>query len=311
MQILGGKASMAEACREWIKRNATALPQITVPDACQKIQREAVTDGKSKLRQKQLYNVLERLAKSFTGSVQYVTPNLISGYLAGLQLGERSKRNHRDVIGFFNRWLILRGFLAKDTDWLEGVQTYTARKLGEIEIYTPSELKLLLSNADKRLVPFLAIGAFAGLRHAEISRLDWNEVELADGPGESFIEVRADKAKTQTRRLVPIRDNLKSWLKMHRKAAGKVCPFQNITKQTGFLSTDAGVPWKKNGLRHSAISYSIAESGNAHQTAEDCGNSVQVIRSNYLRRVKPTVAGEWFNILPPRKPSKRKPSVTR
>src|SRR4026207_2524113 len=41
-------------------------------------------------------------------------------YLAALQLKERTKRNHRDTIGFFNRWLVLRGFLSQGTDWLEG-----------------------------------------------------------------------------------------------------------------------------------------------------------------------------------------------
>ena len=32
LQILGGKASIAEACRDWIKRNAIQLPKITVAD---------------------------------------------------------------------------------------------------------------------------------------------------------------------------------------------------------------------------------------------------------------------------------------
>ena len=39
----------------------------------------------------------------------------------------------------------------------------------------------LLKHAPADVVPFLAIGAFAGLRHAEILRLDWAEVDLAGG----------------------------------------------------------------------------------------------------------------------------------
>ena len=33
LQVLGGKASIVEACREWVKRNAILLPKITVADA--------------------------------------------------------------------------------------------------------------------------------------------------------------------------------------------------------------------------------------------------------------------------------------
>jgi integrase len=202
-QILSGKASIVEACRDWAKHNAVVLSKIAVAAATEQLKNQARIDRKSNLRQKQLAGVLDRFAKSFNVEVQAITPSQISTYLAGLPMAERSKRNHRDVIGFFNRWLNLRGYLPKGTDWLEGVQNYTARKLGEIQIYTPEELRLLLSNADTRLMPFLAIGAFAGLRHAEIARLDWSEIELAHETGESFIEVRADKAKTQTRNTHP------------------------------------------------------------------------------------------------------------
>ena len=46
---------------------------------------------------------------------------------------------------------------------------------GTIEIYTPEELRLLLSNAPEKLLPFFAIGALAGLRSQEIMRLDWSD----------------------------------------------------------------------------------------------------------------------------------------
>ncbi|MGH7943077.1 MAG: zonular occludens toxin domain-containing protein, partial [Limisphaerales bacterium] len=61
-------------------------------------------------------------------------------------------------------------------------------------------------------------GAFAGLRHAEIDRLEWHEIDLEDG----FIEVKAIKSKTGERRLVPIHDNLKEWLLPYRQPTGKV-----------------------------------------------------------------------------------------
>jgi integrase len=306
VMVLNGRASVLEVARDWMKRNDIQRPKVLASVAVEEIIQQETNDGKSQLRIKQLKTLLGRFSKDLDVEVHAITPDLVSRWLAGLALSERTRRNFRDTVGFFCRFCVRRGYLAKGTDWLEGVQEYTARKTGEILIYTPDEIMTLLNKADKRLVPFLAIGAFAGLRHAEIARLDWSEIELVDAAGDSFIEVRADKAKTLTRRLVPVKNNLKAWLLPHRKTAGKVCPFENTTKQllkTAAATGDAAneikpLEWKKNALRHSYISYRIAECGNVPLVADESGNSVTVIRTNYLRRVKPAIAAKWFNIMP-------------
>jgi integrase len=304
--LLGGRASLAEVCRDWLKVHARQLPHITVSEAVEKLVEQAGADGKSAARLHQLRVLLDRFAESFQCQVHTLTPRLVSEYLSSLLLSERSKRNHRDVIGFFNRWLILRGYLPKGADWLEGVQRYTARKLGEIEIYSPQEMtRLLLAAGD--MTPFFAISAFAGLRHAEIARLDWREIDLDDG----FIEVRAAKSKTGERRLVPVHDNLKNWLLPYRQPHGKVVSYANTTKQllrvakaTGLKATDTApaipaVEWKHNALRHSFISYRVAECADVPRVSDEAGNSPQMIRQHYLRRVKPAESVAWFAIQPP------------
>ena len=304
--LLGGRATITEACRDWLRRYAAPLPKITVPDAVTMIKGHAKTDGKSEARLKQLANVLDRFARDMNVQVHTLEPNIISKYLAALPLGERSKRNHRDVLGFFFRWLILKGYLPKGADLLEGVQNYSARKIGEIEIYTPDELARLIAHADDAMLPFIVIQAFAGLRHAEVARLDWSEIDLDDG----YIEVVAAKSKTGERRLVPMHDNLKAWLLLHRQPRGKVCPYVNTAKQLLKIAKSTGQPaeegspafpalkWKHNGLRHSFISYRVAESGDVPRTSDEAGNSVAVIRGHYLRRVKPAEAARWFSIMP-------------
>jgi hypothetical protein len=42
----------------------------------------------------------------------------------------------------------------------------------EIQVLAVEELKALVENADRRLIPDIVIGAFAGLRDAELKRLD-------------------------------------------------------------------------------------------------------------------------------------------
>ena len=83
LEILGGKASIAEACREWVKRNSVALPKIKIADAVIKVQQRAADDKKSKARQHELEVLLNRFAESFQCDAHNVTPSLVSAYRVG------------------------------------------------------------------------------------------------------------------------------------------------------------------------------------------------------------------------------------
>jgi integrase len=296
--LLAGRVSPVEACRDWLKRHNVAVPQKTVADACTDCLDMARVDKKSKTRISHLSAIFDAFKADNNLMLVDVTPALVQAWLAGLKWSERTRRNYRDAIGHLNRWCVVRGYLAKGTDWLEGVQNYSARKLSEIEIYSPEEVAAIISKADNGMLPFIVIQAFAGLRHAEVARLDWSEIELSDKEGDSFIEVRAAKSKTGERRLVPVQDNLKAWLLQHRKERGPVCDYANTAKQLAKIATDAKVEWKHNALRHSFISYRVAATADVPRVADEAGNSVQVIRGHYLRRVKPAEAARWFAIAP-------------
>lgn len=165
-----------------------------------------------------------------------------------------------------------------------------------IDIFTPDEMEKLLKHAEPVLVPVLAIGAFAGLRTAEIERLDWAEVNLKT----RLIEVKAQKAKTRARRLVPITKNLATWLKPLAQSAGKVWPQSapylfELQREAGKA---AGVPWKHNALRHSFISYRLALVKGVDQVALEAGNSAQMIFQHYRELVTEKAAKAWFGITP-------------
>ncbi len=75
-------------------------------------------------------------------------------------------------------------------------------------ILTPDQLARLLRVAGADMILFVAIGAFTGMRASEIRRLDWRQVNLAEG----YIEVFARISKTATRRSVKIQPALRAWL---------------------------------------------------------------------------------------------------
>jgi len=178
----------------------------------------------------------------------------------------------------------------------------------------------LLALAPANLVPFLSIGAFAGLRSAEIERLDWAKVDLEGG----YITVDASIAKTNSRRLVPIVPNLKAWLVLAHKQymerhktdgppkKGPVLELANVVNALKRLVTatrpasapDAekllapAVEWKHNALRHSFCSYRLADVKSAAQVALEAGNSPQMIFEHYRELVTEKAAKAWFAITP-------------
>jgi integrase len=154
----------------------------------------------------------------------------------------------------------------------------------------------LLKSADQATLPVLAIGGFSGIRSAEIARLHWEDVLWDQG----YIEVKARKAKTKARRLVPIQPNLKSWLEPYRGSSGAVCNFTCLSYRYEQLSQQAQVGWKVNALRHSYASYRLAQVQDAAKVALEMGNSPQMLFKHYRELVTPDAAGAWFSIVPER-----------
>jgi len=108
--------------------------------------------------------------------------------------------NYRRVLHLLFGFATARGYAADNP--IAGVQTEKVRG-HDVAIFTPSEITRLPAAASPDFLPCLAIGAFAGLRSAEIERLEWTDIDLAG----RHIVIGASRAKTATRRIVPISDN--------------------------------------------------------------------------------------------------------
>ena len=169
---------------------------------------------------------LEKFATRFHSNIDMVTGPEIDKWLRGLGVSPRTRNNLRNSVQTLFAFAKSQKYLPKDHDEIDGVPR-VKDGAGEIEIFTPKEMAEILTHADARVVPFLALGAFAGIRHAEIQRLDWTNIQFDAG----IIEIRAAKAKTASRRTMPIQDNLRAWLSSRRKEAGPVCAYLNMASE--------------------------------------------------------------------------------
>jgi integrase len=294
-----------QAITEYVRRRDTikeaSVPEIVALFIEQKTKRTKRGMAASADYVKDLESRLGRFAEDFKMPIGSLTTDNVEHFLENLGSGGRTRFNYARLLRTLFRFAQAKKYLAKDVDLMEGIDVEHT-DTSEIEIFTPEELARLLSSARKEFIPFLAIGAFAGLRHAEIKRLDWADIDLARG----HIVVEAGKAKTGSRRIVPIQPNLKAWLTDHEKTSGPVVPFANCAKQLLWLVDDTNdaapddkpLKWKHNALRHSFVSYRFAILKSADQVAAEAGNSPQMIFGHYRELVTPEQAKGWFALFP-------------
>jgi integrase len=313
--------SVKEVVDFYVKRHPIGLPPKTVREVVDELIDSKIKSGKSDVYIKDLRLRLGQFAAAFNIRISLITGKQVEEFLRGPRPGRgkdspshflsgRTQNNFRQIINTLFKFATKRGYLPKDHDEMSGVEL-AEEDNGDIEIFTPIELRKLfnacLTPVKERgkmrdrevMVPYLAIAAFCGLRSAEIARLDWSEVHLTGA--EHFIEVKASKAKTASRRTVPIPDNCARWLAPFARESGQVCPFERPDKQCFYyVGPAAKVEWKRNGLRHSFISYRLAEIKNVHQVSLEAGNSPQMVFAHYRQLVTETQATEWFGIVPPK-----------
>lgn len=218
----------------------------------------------------------------------------MQAWLEDLTVGARSRNNLRNLIITLFNFSRDRGYLPK-TERTEAEGLTRAKEVeSEIGILTPEELAKLLKKAPADLVPNIAISAFAGLRRAEVMRLDWSEVDI----DQSLIHISSKKAKTGQRRIVPIQENLKNGSTCMFLKKGPVCRSCKVPERVTALATDLKIEWPNNALRHSYASYRLAQCRDTAKVAPEMGNSPSIIFQHYRQLVTPAEADKWWRIQP-------------
>jgi integrase len=347
-----GAVSLSQAVDFYLSRHPVNMVPKMVKQVVDEILELKRSDKLSTRYIKQLEYDLTRFAGRFHGRLGDVHGLDVDAWLRDLNVGPRTRNNLRNSVRALFNFGIARKYLPKDHDEIDAVPVARDGD-GEIEIYTPDEMRELMAVASKEHVPFLTISAFAGVRHAELQRLDWSHVNRKA----EIIEIRAGTAKTASRRVIPILPNLAKWLKTYKSESGKVCNYANMvlqfveltrrvnekrraawakankvgadalkaadkiavdrlaklprnqrrSRRTVMPGAETAVDegwkpfvWKHNALRHSFISYRVAQTKNVAQVALEAGNSPQMIFQHYRELVQPDAAKEWFAITPGR-----------
>ena len=232
-----------------------------------------------------------------------ISPSKIMEYLEIGNFSPTTRRNNKVRLSHFFNFCRLHGWIENNPCSPISIKV----KRGEVKIFTVEETIELMrecSYSDKAdvLVPFAAIGFFAGLRPKELERLNWEDIDFET----KHIELKATASKVRQARFIRMEPNLIEWLLPHRRDLGRVMgktsprkEWDNIRSNCGWISRGRGTkPWIADGMRHSYASYWLAVYKNRAELAELMGNSQEIIRVHYRRPVLEDVAKEFWKITP-------------
>ena len=272
---------------------------------------------------------LEAFAKQYGGELAAaITTTMINAFTLEIPKRPTQAARWRSVRALFN-FAVAQGYM--DEPPTERAKKIKQEIPDEISVLSPAEVQEVMRRAlqmEPRLVPYLAIGIFAGLRpENELGRLDWDKINLKS----RTITVTGKNAKTKKKRAVPISDNLAAWLETvpeaerageiyyYRRALRRVLGQEQATKAekrakleaqaaregrklSGPTPDETPAPevlrWGQDIMRHTFGSYRQAVIKNINQLCEEMGNTPSIARAHYLDPPDEEAAAEFWAITP-------------
>ena len=285
---------------------AAQSPDSLIPKTVSEVVAELLTSKEGKRTENTISDLRARLtsfAESFKVQIASITTPDVQRWIDNLKVSERTRLNYRNKVFQLFKFAERRGYIPKRSNPVTDTER-PEPSTGQIEIYSPQEIRRLLNAAHSDFLPCIVLGAFAGLRSGEIQRLEWSSIDFKQG----HITAAGRKRGTPSRRIVPILPNLAAWLAPYAKRSGLVWKgseddFGDAQQATAAATENATkamkpVQWRHNGLRHSFVSYRTADIQNVAQVALEAGNSAATIHKHYRELVTKGDAVAWFSIVP-------------
>lgn len=229
----------------------------------------------------------------------------IEKYLDSLSVGLRRKENLRNRMGQFFNWCIDASYVERNP--CEKFKFIVDN--ADVAIVTAAEAQRMMAVAESehpKLVVYVALGLFAGLRPTEAQLLTWEDINLF--ARQITIRKQITKVKS-TRLLQEMQPNLVEWLRVWGEGKTGRIIAKNFTNEVRKYRSKLGysIKWEnRNGkrwtqdiLRHSYASYWLPLFQNMHQLAYMMGNSVEIIKKHYETIVpNQTDLKIYWNIIP-------------
>lgn len=252
--------------------------------------------------------ILTRLAGAFpTSKLSAIKHSDLEKWLDSLGKSARTVKNHYDALRVFYRYCGRMGFVPRGENAFLDLEPRHAKSAAPT-LMTPEDMEKVCLACPPHLVPFLVLGAFAGIRPAERGRLDWSFFDF----NEKVIRLVNTKddlvTKTDISRIIEMESNLIAWLAPHFEAKTPILPVlegkphryqvEQATAAVVRVAVSVGVKWEKGVLRDSYGSYFYGMTRDIARTTANMGNTPQIFLSRYKVPASKIESEKYFNIYP-------------
>jgi integrase len=285
--------TILDVARNYVAIRQAADKSRSIEEAVKDFIADKTRTGRSKVYLKDLRTRLGKLSDEFGSfKASEVTTTQLADWLHEVEEDPVSRNTVQARVNTLFNFCASRDWCARNP-----VSKISRSKESDkpIGILTPEQFAKLLEVSAEDTLPYHLIGGFAGLRSAELERLEWKDVHFESG----LVEVVAAKSKTAQRRLATILPCLAQWLAPFRGRTGKVSPPNLLNKIRADRKRAGVTTWPDNALRHSYASYHLAHFGDAGKLAGQMGHgNSSLIYRNYRELVRPETAKLWWSIVP-------------
>jgi integrase len=137
--------------------------------------------------------------------------------------------------------------------------------------------------------PVTVLVLLCGLRVSEAQQTRPQDIDLDDG----IVTVRGQASKLRARRICSLQPIAIHWLGLALEKGG-LLPVSATNYEKAKMASLPKIP--SNSLRHSFCSYHLAHFKNIGLTAEEAGNSPEMIAKHYKELVRPKAAAKFWEM---------------
>jgi len=300
LAVLPAGATLLQAAKVLAKE--MSVPKIPLNEARERFLEER-RHGALPLTLRGYRHVLKRL-EAVCGEDAPVSS--IKSHHVNQLIGDRSGITRNNVIrhlATFFRWAMREGMTSGNPALLVSKSRVAEPGRGILTVAQTAALMTLAKEKRPALVPYLALGLFAGIRPAELARLDPARI------GKEWIMIDGSVAKTSDHRTVPIRDNLRAWLDAYPpqnpipplSAKHLYAAIRDLCAKTRDLEDALAhiKEWPMDCMRHSYASYAYELTHDAALVASEMGHrGTDIFFRHYRGLVHPGDGKKFFDILP-------------
>lgn len=219
--------------------------------------------------------------------VSTVTGQQIEDWLYGNNWAPSTRLGYLSDIRTLFTFAVRRGYATKNPVADVEAPTTDEKPPGILSVADCVALVTACATHDRKLLPYLGLCLFAGVRPTETRRISWADVR--DG----FVVINASSSKTRSQRLIEITPTLERFL-----IKDGDLPARNIVKRMNAIRDRAMLEsWPRDGMRHSFVTYAMPTKG-AVWTVEQAGHSLQVSLKHYRALASKAESEAFWNIQP-------------